>query len=111
MSELGLAALAPARREAVEKALSGDRLTRADSLALAGATSAEHAALWAAAAHLRNLTRPPIVTYSRKVFIPLTNLCRDVCSYCTFAVDEDSPRGQARECSGEVCPALDGDPR
>ncbi|MEJ7926216.1 5-amino-6-(D-ribitylamino)uracil--L-tyrosine 4-hydroxyphenyl transferase CofH [Sphingobium sp. AN641] len=27
----------------------------------------------------------PIVTYSRKVFIPLTKLCRDVCHYCTFA--------------------------
>jgi len=27
----------------------------------------------------------PIVTYSRKVFIPLTRLCRDVCHYCTFA--------------------------
>ena len=27
----------------------------------------------------------PIVTYSRKVFIPLTQLCRDVCHYCTFA--------------------------
>jgi FO synthase len=27
----------------------------------------------------------PVVTYSRKVFIPLTHLCRDVCHYCTFA--------------------------
>ena len=78
----------------MEKALAGDRLTRADSLALVGATSREHPALWAAAAHMRDLTRPPIVTYSRKVFIPLTNLCRDVCSYCTFAVDEDSPRAK-----------------
>src|SRR6201999_3175735 len=28
--------------------------------------------------------RPDIVTYSRKVFIPLTRLCRDRCHYCTF---------------------------
>ena len=27
----------------------------------------------------------PFVTYSPKVFIPLTHLCRDVCHYCTFA--------------------------
>ena len=94
MNEALLTGLAPARREAVEKALSGDRLTRADSLALVGASAAEHPALWAAAAHMRDLTRPPIVTYSRKVFIPLTNLCRDVCSYCTFAVDEDSIRAR-----------------
>jgi FO synthase len=29
--------------------------------------------------------RSPLVTYSPKVFIPLTKLCRDVCHYCTFA--------------------------
>src|SRR5205823_3126838 len=29
--------------------------------------------------------RGPLVTYSPKVFIPLTKLCRDVCHYCTFA--------------------------
>ena len=29
--------------------------------------------------------RPTLVTYSPKVFIPLTTLCRDVCGYCTFA--------------------------
>ncbi len=92
MNEALLTGLASARRASVEKALSGDRLTPADASALVGARGAEHPALWAAAAHMRDLTRPPIVTYSRKVFIPLTNLCRDVCSYCTFAVDEDSPR-------------------
>ena len=29
--------------------------------------------------------RPGIITYSKKVFIPLTRLCRDRCAYCTFA--------------------------
>jgi FO synthase len=29
--------------------------------------------------------RPGVITYSRKVFIPLTRLCRDRCHYCTFA--------------------------
>src|SRR5215472_14363569 len=28
---------------------------------------------------------PGVITYSRKVFIPLTRLCRDRCGYCTFA--------------------------
>ena len=43
----------------------------------------------------------PIVTYSRKVFIPLTRLCRDVCHYCTFAT---TPRavGKAYLDAGEV---------
>lgn len=37
------------------------------------------------AAALRDEGHGALVTYSRKVFIPLTRLCRDVCSYCTFA--------------------------
>ncbi|MBQ1025876.1 bifunctional FO biosynthesis protein CofGH [Micromonospora sp. C95] len=36
-------------------------------------------------AGLRDAGRPGIVTYSKKVFIPLTRLCRDRCHYCTFA--------------------------
>ncbi|NIJ15568.1 5-amino-6-(D-ribitylamino)uracil--L-tyrosine 4-hydroxyphenyl transferase CofH [Sphingobium vermicomposti] len=42
-------------------------------------------ALMARAAALRDEGFGALVTYSRKVFIPLTRLCRDVCSYCTFA--------------------------
>jgi FO synthase len=36
-------------------------------------------------AEARELRRGSLVTYSPKVFIPLTTLCRDVCGYCTFA--------------------------
>ena len=39
----------------------------------------------ARAASLRDEGHGNVVTYSRKVFIPLTKLCRDVCHYCTFA--------------------------
>ncbi|MEP7098096.1 MAG: radical SAM protein, partial [Dokdonella sp.] len=46
-----------------------------------------------AAAARRDAAHGGVVSYSRKVFIPLTHLCRDVCHYCTFA---QSPRdGQA----------------
>src|SRR5512133_2099098 len=38
-----------------------------------------------AAARRRDAAHGSIVSYSRKVFIPLTQLCRDVCHYCTFA--------------------------
>jgi len=43
---------------------------------------------------LRDAGRPGVVTYSRKVFVPLTRLCRDRCHYCTFATTPgrvDSP--------------------
>jgi FO synthase len=87
-----LSALRPPLRASVEAALEGRRLSADQALALAEARGAEHPALWAAAAVLRDRGRPPVVTYSRKVFIPLTNLCRDVCSYCTFAHTDDDPR-------------------
>src|SRR6266576_1899638 len=41
--------------------------------------------LCAEARGLRDLGHGRLVTYSPKVFIPLTKLCRDVCHYCTFA--------------------------
>src|SRR4051812_37692484 len=41
--------------------------------------------LCAEARALRDEGHGRLVTYSPKVFIPLTTLCRDVCHYCTFA--------------------------
>ncbi|HTC08556.1 MAG TPA: 5-amino-6-(D-ribitylamino)uracil--L-tyrosine 4-hydroxyphenyl transferase CofH [Acetobacteraceae bacterium] len=41
--------------------------------------------LMAAAAAKRDAAHGRLISYSRKVFIPLTKLCRDVCHYCTFA--------------------------
>ena len=43
--------------------------------------------LLSAARQLKEQFHPGIVTYSRKVFIPLTNLCRDYCGYCTYRRD------------------------
>jgi FO synthase len=41
--------------------------------------------MMAAARELRDAGHGSLISYSRKVFIPLTHLCRDICSYCTFA--------------------------
>ena len=49
------------------------------------AQSAELTALMSRAAAVRDAAYDGKITYSRKVFIPLTQLCRDVCHYCTFA--------------------------
>jgi len=56
-----------------------------DRQALALANETDTRALAAVAAQLRDRGFGNLVTYSRKVFIPLTHLCRDVCHYCTFA--------------------------
>ena len=47
--------------------------------------------LLARAAEARDATWGKVVTYSRKVFIPLTNLCRDSCGYCTFVKQPGEP--------------------
>ena len=88
MSTSGASALS----EAVDAALVGDRLTDEQALALVAPVGSEQARLWSAAAQVRDRAREGVVTYSRKVFIPLTNLCRDICSYCTFAHDDGAPR-------------------
>ena len=41
--------------------------------------------LMSAAKNLRDQRHGSVISYSRKVFIPLTQLCRDSCHYCTFA--------------------------
>jgi FO synthase len=46
------------------------------------------------AAESKRLARGEVVTVSRNVFIPLTNLCRDRCAYCTFAKPPDSPEAR-----------------
>jgi FO synthase len=53
--------------------------------ALAALVEAPTAALLTVAEQLTQAGFGDTVTYSRKVFIPLTQLCRDVCHYCTFA--------------------------
>jgi FO synthase len=47
--------------------------------------------LLGAAAALKQRFKPHAITYSRKVFIPLTTLCRDYCGYCTFRRDPGQP--------------------
>jgi FO synthase len=48
-------------------------------------------ALLAAAAEVRDRGRGRVVSFSKKVFVPLTTLCRDYCSYCTFRKDPGQP--------------------
>jgi FO synthase len=59
------------------------RLSRDEALGLVDV--ADQSALIAAAARRRDAAHGEALSYSRKVFIPLTQLCRDVCHYCTFA--------------------------
>ena len=66
-----------------ERLLRGEMLSDEQSLSLVNVD--DTAALVRVAAVLRDQGHQNVITYSRKVFIPLTHLCRDVCHYCTFA--------------------------
>ena len=61
----------------------GQGLSDADSRELIRVTDLE--VLLPLATKVRDLAHPTAISYSRKVFVPLTHLCRDVCHYCTFA--------------------------
>jgi FO synthase len=59
--------------------------------ALSLAADAPLPELLAAATELRALGKGTVVSFSKKVFIPLTTLCRDYCGYCTFRKDPGQP--------------------
>src|SRR5499433_944022 len=69
--------------EVLARAEAGRSLSRAEAAALADCQDTR--GLMRVASGLRDAAHGSIVSYSRKVFIPLTQLCRDVCHYCTFA--------------------------
>src|SRR5256884_195580 len=64
-------------------------VTREDAIQLAAQSPLSE--LLAAATALRAQGKGTVITFSKKVFIPLTTLCRDYCSYCTFRKDPGQP--------------------
>jgi FO synthase len=79
-----------AMRRALAQVRDGKPLDQSDATVLLHARGDDLTALLGHAARTRDAGleaagRPGIITYSKKVFIPLTRLCRDRCGYCTFA--------------------------
>jgi FO synthase len=70
---------------ALHRAAQGKTLAPAEVTALLGVRGDALDELCAVATRLRELGHGEVITYSRKVFVPLTMLCRDRCHYCTFA--------------------------
>ena len=77
--------------EALAAAREG-RVTRETASSLIRAREGDELeSLLAEASSLRDRVKGRLITYSKKVFIPLTNLCRDYCGYCTFRKDPNQP--------------------
>ena len=68
----------------LERASNGAGLSDDEAYRLARLSLGRPAETIAAAGALRDRTTGPRITFSKKVFIPLTKLCRDLCGYCTF---------------------------
>ena len=73
--------------EALEAASRGPVLAEAARVLIRAREGPETDQLMKMAAGLRDRFKGRIISYSKKVFIPLTNLCRDYCGYCTFRKD------------------------
>ncbi len=67
--------------------MDGRTLKPEDAVSLISCTGDTARLLRSTAAAIRIRGKGTTITYSRKVFIPLTNLCRDSCAYCTFKKD------------------------
>jgi 7,8-didemethyl-8-hydroxy-5-deazariboflavin synthase CofG subunit len=74
---------------ALERARRGQGVSREEALALLETPLLEE--LLEAASAVREKGKGRTVSFSKKVFIPLTTLCRDYCSYCTFRKDPGQP--------------------
>jgi FO synthase len=72
---------------AMARAEAGHPLTRADALELI--ECADLQPLLQLASQVRDRGKGRVVSYSKKVFVPLTHLCRDYCGYCTFRADPE----------------------
>src|SRR5579859_1163798 len=77
-------------RRVLARARDGKTLDRSEAEVALQARGEQLSALLGHASRVRDAGlaaagRPDVITYSRKVFIPLTRLCRDRCGYCTFA--------------------------
>ena len=69
----------------------GHPLSRESACRLIRCPDEQLSDLLAAAVEAKERFKPRVITYSRKVFLPLTNLCRDYCGYCIFRRDPGQP--------------------
>src|ERR1700694_2401187 len=84
-------------------------LSREGACQLVRCPNDELQALLAAALKVKQRFKPGVITYSRKVFIPLTNLCRDYCGYCIFRRDPGEPGAHTMTPEGVLQVARDGE--
>lgn len=93
---------------AIERSATGEPLADGDACAIAEAGESIAGALFEAARERRDRAFGRVVTYSPKVFLPLTNLCRNHCDYCSFRRSPGEPGEQTmtpEQVTSQLCRA------
>src|ERR1700722_13778210 len=75
----------------IDRIQPGLAISRETALRLIRCSDEDLPALLTRAREAKERFKPGVITYSRKVFLPLTNFCRDYCGYCTFRRDPGEP--------------------
>lgn len=78
--------------ELLNKAYDSEEITREEAYHLYKQAEKNPFEIYKAAGKIRDLTKGKTVTYSRKAFLNLINLCRDTCSYCTYKSEPSDPK-------------------
>jgi len=78
--------------EILNHVLEGKKITFQDAIDIFNISKHDSAELFNTAQILRNKNKKNIVTFSKKVFFNVVNLCRDICSYCTYKAEPGEPK-------------------
>ncbi|MGQ9718259.1 MAG: 7,8-didemethyl-8-hydroxy-5-deazariboflavin synthase CofG [Nitrososphaerales archaeon] len=83
--------LDPDLGEILQKSLEGKEITKKEAYRLIRCNYRNLGVLMSVASIVRNMSKGRRITYSRKVFVPLTNMCRNRCGYCDFRREPNDP--------------------
>lgn len=78
--------------EPLNRILDGNQITQEQAVEIYELAKSDPTELYKVAAYLRNLHKQNTVTFSKKAFFNLINLCRDTCGYCTYKAEPQSKK-------------------
>lgn len=78
--------------EPLNRILDGNQITQEQAVEIYELAKSDPTELYKVASYLRNLHKQNTVTFSKKAFFNLVNLCRDTCGYCTYKAEPQSKK-------------------
>lgn len=87
LDDFSLSSISPQLASILESCLEGELISRKNALFLTEIEITEIPYLLMVASIIRDQAKGKILTYSKNVFVPITQLCRNYCGYCTFKIE------------------------